>query len=127
MFLLKLRDEAGEPLIHTLVVGSARPSDFDEHMKSIGQYEATMADGTVVDAIATKLRGMYKEACGEEWVEGWWRGLPDPFGNIDGEGELVCVANNPNAVHFGAIVWQWSICHAWDFHEFARQRYGARW
>ena len=38
---------------------------------------------------------------GMDWVAGWWKGLPDPFGNVDGkpvDGSLVNVPANPHVV-----------------------------
>ena len=58
--------ENGDYYIHTLVIGAARPSDFDEHMKSIEGYAAMMADPSKVLAIAEKLTAMYVEAVGAE-------------------------------------------------------------
>jgi predicted aldo/keto reductase-like oxidoreductase len=125
LWLLSLKNtETGDDLVHTLVVGAARPTDFDEHMKSVAGYEAAMLDGSQITAIETKLRGMFLDAVGEKWANNWWKGLPDPFGNIDGEGELVNVPQNPHAVNYGVMCWLWGICEAWDLHEFARQRFG---
>ena len=124
LWLLDKKNADGEPTIHTLVIGTARPSDFDEHMKSIGKYDQR---AELVPPIAAKLNAMYEEAMGKDWVAGWWKGLPDPFGNVDGkpvDGSLVNVPANPHVVHYGVIAWLYSICKAWDFHDFARQRYG---
>lgn len=121
LWLLNLKDDKGEHVVHTLVIGTARPSDFDEHMKSVAKIDQAPE---LVPPIEAKLRGMYEEANGKEWCENWWKGLPDPFGNIDGEGELVNVPQNPHVIHYGVIPWLTSICKAWDFQEFARQRYG---
>ena len=66
MFLLK------HPEIHTLVIGTARPSAFDEHMKSLQYYEETIADSSKVDAVESKLRSMYREACGDDWTDNWY-------------------------------------------------------
>ena len=124
LWLLDKKNADGEPTIHTLVIGTARPSDFDEHMKSIGKYDQR---AELVPPIEAKLNAMYEEAMGKDWVAGWWKGLPDPFGNVDGkpvDGSLVNVPANPHVVHYGVIAWLYSICKAWDFHDFARQRYG---
>ena len=79
-------------------IGTARPSDFDEHMKSIGKYDQR---AELVPPIEAKLNAMYEEAMGKDWVAGWWKGLPDPFGNVDGkpvDGSLVNVPANPHVV-----------------------------
>jgi predicted aldo/keto reductase-like oxidoreductase len=118
LWLLNQKDAKGEHVIHTLVIGTARPSDFEEHMKSLTKLDQAEQ---LVPPIEAKLNAMYLEANGPEWVAGWWKGLPDPFGNIDGGGELVNVPQNPSVVHYGVIAWLGAICKAWDFHDFARQ------
>ena len=37
LWLLNKKDAKGDDAIHTLVIGTARPSDFDEHMKSVAK------------------------------------------------------------------------------------------
>ena len=41
-----------DPAIHTLVVGAARPQDFDDHVQAILKYEQR---GELVPPIETKL------------------------------------------------------------------------
>ena len=62
LWLLDKKNADGEPTIHTLVIGTARPSDFDEHMKSIGKYDQR---AELVPPIAAKLNAMYEEAMGK--------------------------------------------------------------
>ena len=36
----------------------------------------------------------------------------------------MAVDQNPHAVNYTVMTWLWGICAAWDFHEFARMRFG---
>ena len=56
------------PEVHTLVVGAARPGDFDEHMHSIRRLSETE---TLIPPIEAKLYGMLEEAHGKEWLDSW--------------------------------------------------------
>ena len=40
-----------------------------------------------VAAIDMALQTMAVQVHGQEWMESWWKGLPDAFGNIDAEGQ----------------------------------------
>ncbi|MDF2440824.1 MAG: uncharacterized protein JWN98_1808 [Abditibacteriota bacterium] len=69
------------PQVHTLSIGAARPSDFDEHIESLAHYnniEATIAP------IETQLRDEMKERLGEDWVEHWAEGIPEYY-DLPGE------------------------------------------
>ena len=90
-------------------------------MKSIEKYGT---EAELTKPIADKLNAVWAEAVGPEWAASWWKGLPDCFGNIDGVGELNNVPQNPNCVQYGVICWLYGICKAWDFHSYARGRYG---
>lgn len=74
-----------DPAIHTLVVGAARPSDFDEHVAAAKQYvayeQARLAGKDVVKEVEAKLMAAYDEAWApfEGWGKDWWVGLPDCY------------------------------------------------
>jgi len=109
------------PEVHTLVVGAARPGDFDEHMHSISRIAETEA---LIPPIEARLLGLLEEAHGKEWLgaQGWSVGLPDTWGMIDGEGDERCVENNPKLVNFNLIIWLWTLAKAFDMVQFGRYR-----
>ena len=110
-----------DPAIHTLGVGAARPSDFDDHVNSILKFEQR---GELVPPIEDKLNQMLLETHGKEFMATWWKGLPDMWGNVDGEGPPTDQAKNPKVLNLNKVVWLWMIAKAWDFVGFGRYRYG---
>ena len=60
--------------VHTLSLGAARPSDFDEHLKALEYYDS-MAD--VVAPIERCLRSEMESVLGADWCREWWRGIPE--------------------------------------------------
>ncbi|MDZ4814856.1 MAG: aldo/keto reductase [Verrucomicrobiota bacterium] len=62
------------PEVHTLSLGAAKPSDFDEHIKALDHYENAEK---VVKPIEERLRSRLREVWGEDWMNRWPEGLPD--------------------------------------------------
>jgi hypothetical protein len=108
------------PEVHTLVVGAARPGDFDEHMHSIRRIGETEA---LIPGIEAKLLRMLEETHGKDWLDGWSVGLPDTWGMIDGDGLERNLGNNPKLVNFNLILWLWTLAKAFDMVQFGRYRY----
>jgi hypothetical protein len=109
-----------DPSIHTLVVGAAFPSDFDDHVASILKYEQRTA---LVPPIEAALNKMLLDAHGAELLGGWSKGLPDIWGNVDGEGPDTDGSVNPQVLNVNQTLWMWMIAKAWDFVGFGRYRY----
>ena len=61
------------PEIHTLSLGVAKPSDFDEHVAIVPQIERA---AELVAPIEAKLRARMIEVHGAEWCARWSEGLP---------------------------------------------------
>lgn len=103
---------------HTLSIGVARPSDFDEIVAAASRFadDATLA---AVRAAETRLRARAREKLGDEWADGWWKGLPDLR---DARARGVAVAH---------VVWLHGLVSAYGMWDFARARYagleGAKW
>ena len=89
-----------DPAIHTLVVGAARPSDFDDHVKAARAFVAyergllaavkgkkeegegsVSSSVDVVKEVEGRLMAAYAEAWApwEGWGADWWVGLPDCY------------------------------------------------
>ncbi|WP_437607253.1 aldo/keto reductase [Sorangium sp. So ce834] len=65
------------PEVHTISIGAARPSDFDEHMKVLPLLER---EGAAKEALAPILRRLDEElerVLGRAWVDTWHVGLPE--------------------------------------------------
>lgn len=61
------------PLVHTISLGAARPSDFDEHLKIIPHLNDTQT----IAEIANKIDRRIKDKLGEQWAQDWDKGLPE--------------------------------------------------
>ena len=60
------------PEVHTLSIGAARPSDFDEHLKALDLLDR--AD-EIISPIKKRLDQAMIDCLGEEWVKTWDQGL----------------------------------------------------
>jgi predicted aldo/keto reductase-like oxidoreductase len=65
------------PQVHTLSIGAARPTDFDEHVEALQHFdniEATVAP--IEERLRDEMRKTF-EALGEDWIDRWSEGIPD--------------------------------------------------
>jgi predicted aldo/keto reductase-like oxidoreductase len=95
------------PQVHTLSVGAARPSDFDEHLKALPHLN--QADD-VLSPILHRLHQQAVEALGDVWLRTWKQGLPDP-------------ENTPGNINIPVILWLRNLLLAFDMEEYAKARY----
>ncbi|MDX6765847.1 MAG: aldo/keto reductase [Candidatus Methylacidiphilales bacterium] len=95
------------PEVHTLSIGAARPSDFDEHIKALELFDQAE---TLVPPIDRRLRQAMKESLGEDWLRDWEKGIP--------EWEQV-----PGHINIWEIIRLWNYAKALDLVEFAKMRY----
>ena len=95
------------PDIHTLSLGAARPTDFDEHLKVL----PLLADpATILDPIVKRLEAAYREAVGDEFARRWFEGLRE-------WDEL------PGKINVRRILWLRNLVLAYDLLDFAQERY----
>jgi len=95
------------PQVHTLSVGAARPSDFDEHLKVLPLLN--QAD-TVLPPIVKKLEAAAIAALGADWLRTWKVGLP----SLD---------QTPGRINIPIILWLRNLLEAFDMQEYAEARY----
>src|SRR5580693_140074 len=95
------------PQVHTLSVGAARPSDFDEHVASLAHYDRA---AEVVAPIEKRLREEMDRALGAEWWTELWRAFPN---HVDVPGE----------VNLQEILRLWSFAKSLDLVDWAKMRY----
>ena len=95
------------PQVHTLSIGAARPSDFDEHVAALADYERA---GEVVAPIEARLRDEMRSAHGDAWWKSLWRDFPN-YTDVPGE------------VNLQEILRLWSFAKALDLTEWAKMRY----
>lgn len=71
-----------DPLVHTISVGAAKPSDFDEHLVAVSHL-AGKGSADRVQAVAGKLEAEFLRVNGFPMPARWDRDLP-PFGEVPG-------------------------------------------
>lgn len=95
------------PQVHTLSLGAARPSDFDEHLKVLPLLDR--AD-QILPAILNRLETAAIDALGETWYKTWQVGLPSPD-------------ETPGNVNIPIILWLGNLLEAYDMETYAKARY----
>jgi uncharacterized protein len=95
------------PQVHTLSVGAARPSDFDEHLKTLPLLDQA---GELLPPIVQRLEQAGMEALGEAWWKHWQEGLPP-------------VDQTPGRLNIPVILWLRNLALAYGMTEYARSRY----
>ncbi len=70
------------PEVHTLSIGAARPTDFEEHVRALEHYDRASA---TIAPIEQKLRREMEAILGATWCHTWFRGIPE---YIDVPGEI---------------------------------------
>ncbi len=95
------------PQVHTLSIGASRPSDFDEHLRTLpllGQADQLLPE------ILARLEAQAIAALGEYWVKTWHVGLP-------------AHTDTPGNVNIPVILWLRNLAIAYDLVEYAKMRY----
>jgi len=93
--------------VHTLSLGAARPTDFDEHVLGLAHYAQRAA---ITAPIAARLREEMVARLGAEWCARWAEGLPD-------------WSTLPGDINVWEIVRLWNYATALDMEAFAKLRY----
>ncbi len=104
------------PQVHTLSLGAARPSDFDEHLKVLPLLD--QAD-SLLPPILARLEQALIDTLGERYAKTWQEGLP----TYDA---------TPGEVNISMILRLYHLAAAFDMVEFAKERYsllgnGGQW
>jgi predicted aldo/keto reductase-like oxidoreductase len=73
------------PEVHTLSCGVARPSDFDEHVRTLAHYERIKE---TIAPVEQRLRAEMERILGADWCQEWFKGLPQ-FIDVPGQVNLV--------------------------------------
>jgi uncharacterized protein len=95
------------PQIHTLSLGAAKPTDFDEHLKVLSLLDK--AD-EILPPILEKLEKEAIAVLGKEWFETWDKGLPN-------------YQDTPGNVNIRTILWLRNLALAYDLVDYAKMRY----
>ena len=95
------------PQVHTLSVGAARPSDFDEHLKTLPLLEDCNAH---LKPICDRLHRHAQSVLGEDWLRTWAIGLPSPD-------------DTPGRINIPAILRLRNLLLAFDMEDYGKARY----
>ncbi|NJK92948.1 MAG: aldo/keto reductase [Blastochloris sp.] len=95
------------PEVHTLSLGAAKPSDFDEHLLALQDYERMEE---LIPPIEARLRQAMSETLGQEWIEHWEQGIP-------------CCEEIPGQINVWEILRLWSYARSLDLVEYGKMRY----
>ena len=96
-----------DPRIHTLSIGAARPTDFDEHVTATRRLNEA---NTLLPPIEVKLQERWERSLPAEWRNHWERGLP-------------LWPDCPKEANFREILRLHNLAIAYDLVEYARMRY----
>lgn len=104
------------PQVHTLSLGASRPTDFDEHLKTI---ELLDRSDEILPPILVRLEQEAIAQLGENWYKTWNIGLPTP-------------ENTPGNINIPVILWLRNLAIAYDMLEYGKMRYnllgnGSHW
>lgn len=95
------------PEVHTLSLGAAKPSDFDEHLKVLSLLDK--AD-EILPPILERLEREAVNILGRDWYKNWRVGLPS-------------YTETPNNVNIEVILWLRNLALAYDMVEYGQARY----
>ncbi len=98
------------PEVHTISIGAARPSDFDEHMKVLPLLADERAGRAALEPIVRRLDAELERVLGREWIETWDVDLP--------EWESV-----PGHVNVREILRLYNLAKAFDMTAYGKMRY----
>lgn len=93
--------------VHTLSLGAARPTDFDEHLKTLPLLERS---DEILPPILARLEREAIAQFGEHWVKTWHLGLPNP-------------EDTPGGINIKTILWLRNLAIAYDLIDYAKARY----
>ncbi|MCU0549224.1 MAG: aldo/keto reductase [Leptolyngbya sp. Prado105] len=95
------------PQVHTLSVGASKPTDFDEHLKTVALLDR--AD-EILPPIIQRLEQAAIERLGEDWFKRWHVGLPS-------------VDETPGRLNLHTVIWLRNLAIAYDLVDYAKMRY----
>ncbi|MBD2693156.1 aldo/keto reductase [Anabaena catenula] len=95
------------PQVHTLSIGAAKPSDFDEHLKTLELLDKAEE---ILPPILERLENAAIETLGEDWVKTWETNLPT-------------WEKTPEQINIRVILWLLNLALAYDMIEYGKMRY----
>ncbi|VGO20015.1 aldo/keto reductase [Pontiella sulfatireligans] len=94
------------PEVHTLSIGAAKPTDFDEHVAAVSNHWNSPMVGEIEERIVQSL----ENDLGADWVHQWHKGLP-------------LHTETPGHINVREILRLWTFEKGLGITEFAKMRY----
>lgn len=95
------------PQVDTLSIGAAKPTDFDEHLKTLPLLDRS---DEILPPILARLETEAMKVLGENWVKTWHIGLPSQ-------------EETPGNINIPVILWLRNLALAYDMYDYAKMRY----
>ncbi len=95
------------PQVHTLSIGAAKPTDFDEHLKTL---ELLDNSEEILPPIISRLESEAINILGEDWLKTWDSNLPT-------------WEQTPGKVNIRVILWLLNLALAYDMIEYSKMSY----
>ncbi|MBS9385180.1 MAG: aldo/keto reductase [Dolichospermum sp. BR01] len=95
------------PQVHTLSIGAAKPTDFDEHLKTLELLDNA---AEILPPIISRLESEAINILGEDWVKTWETNLPT-------------WEKTPGEVNMRVILWLLNLALAYDMIDYGKMRY----
>ena len=95
------------PQVHTLSIGAAKPTDFDEHLKTLELLDNA---AEILPPIISRLESEAIKILGEDWVKTWETNLPT-------------WEETPGEVNMRVILWLLNLALAYDMIDYGKMRY----
>ena len=95
------------PQVHTLSCGAAKPSDFDEHIDALEQYNLI---AETVAPIEARLRAEMANVLGQDWCDRWHENVPEYL-------------DVPGSINVLEIIRLWTYSKSLDLVDWGKMRY----
>jgi hypothetical protein len=95
------------PEVHTLSCGAARPEDFETHVRALDYYDRIPE---TIGPIERRLRAEMERVLGQDWCDGWSRGLPEYL-------------DAPGQINISEILRLWTYAKSLDLVAWGKMRY----
>lgn len=96
------------PEVHTLSIGAAEPSDFDEHVVAVTEHRDDCVQ--LAGGIEQRIQQSLADELGSDWLHHWHEGLPH-------------FADTPGSINVREILRLWTFSNGLDLLEWAKMRY----
>lgn len=95
------------PQVHTLSIGAAKATDFDEHLKTLSLLDSA---SEILPPILQRLEEEAIACLGEDWIRTWHLGLPNH-------------EETPGNINIPVILWLRNLAIAYDMINYGKMRY----